>query len=302
MRKALLLASTALLSWTTMTSAHNPPGEMFFAVQFPDDAVPEIDGNLSDWDVVPVNPYTIANEHIYSPVFPPVGRGQLDGSGSDIQIRHLVGWNERFNKLYFMSEIFDNVHNVDRDDLSSFWTDDAWEVEVNAKHVAPDQQNLAGEPANNFSYMWVVPPLDGSYQFYRPFRSLDWLVDGTDWVEFGWDFSGEQFGESTYCYELAVTPIESLRPSGDVTAEEAVVHDLVENETIHLSITVGDFDEPCTNCELTSYQGFWTMTPWGCCSASNDFVLAEIEPALVVPVASAVEDVSWGLIKAGSTR
>jgi hypothetical protein len=298
MRKVFAGVSIAFLSLATIASAHNPPGELFFAVQFPDGAVPSIDGDLSDWDIVPANPYSVLNDRLYSPVadIQPVGRGEIDAS--DMNIRHLFGWNENANKLYVASEIFDNVHNTDRENPSAFWQDDAWEVEVNPDHTATEDHNAEGEPANNFSYKFAVPPVDGAYQFYRPMANLAWLVDGSDWVSFGWSFTGEQYGESTYYYELAITPIESLPRTDDATPEQAEVYDLIENEIIHLSITAGDFDEACTECVLESYHGFWTMSPESCCTGTNDVVLAEVDPAMA-DAGTAVEDVSWGKIKAG---
>lgn len=292
------LAAALITAMSSMAFGHAPPGELYFAVQFPDNLVPTMDGDLSDWDVVPIDPYTIRNDRLYSPVaeIQPVGRGEIDVS--DINIRHIMGWNDNANKLYVMSEVFDNIHNADRENPSAFWQDDAWEVEVNPDHTPTEEHNLEGEPANNFSYKWAVPPVEGSYQYYRPVSALEWLVDGSDWVNFGWGFSGEQFGESTYRYELAITPITSLPNDASATPDQAVVFDLGENEIIHTSITVGDFDEACTECVLESYQGFWTMSPEMCCTGTNDVVLAEMEPSLASAASTAVESVSWGQIKA----
>ena len=142
-----------------------------------------------------------------------------------------------------------------------------------------------------------MPPVEGAYQFYRPVSALEWLVDGSDWVDFGWSYDGEQFGESTYYYELAITPIIALPNDASATPEQAVVFDLAENEIIHTSVTVGDFDEACTECARESYQGFWTMSPESCCTGTNDVVLAEMEPSLAEMEETAVEDVSWGQIK-----
>jgi len=293
------LATVLVLGVAGMAGAHSPAGELYFAAQFPDSIVPTMDGDLSDWDIVPIDPYTILNDRLYSPVadIQPVGRGEIDVS--DINIRHLLGWNENYNKLYFMSEVYDNVHNADRENPSAFWQDDAWEVEVNPDHTPTEEHNMAEEPVNNFSYKWAVPPVEGSYQYYRPQASLTWLLDGTEWVDFGWDFTGEKFGESTYYYELAITPILSM-PNDDASALDGlVVFDLEENEIIHASVTVGDFDEACTECALESYQGFWTMSPENCCTGTNDVVLAEMEPSMAALAETAVEASSWGQIKAG---
>lgn len=296
--KRLILSASLVIA--VAVSAHNPPGELFFAAQFPDNLVPTMDGNLSDWDIVPIDPYTIRNDRLYSPVaeIQPVGRGEIDAS--DMNIRHVFGWNDNSNKIYVMSEVFDNIHNTDRQDAARFNHDDAWELEVNPDHTPTEEHNAAEQPANNFSYKWAVPPVEGQYQFYRPNASLSWLLDGTKWVDFGWGFSGDQFGESTYRYELAVTPIESM-PRDNATPEgSAVEHDLEEEEIIHLSLTVGDIDEPTTgDFVLESYQGFWTLSPESCCTATNDFVMAPVEPSVAALSATAVEEVTWGQIKAG---
>ena len=89
-------------------------------------------------------------------------------------------------------------------------------------------------------------------------------------------------------------------PTGDdVTEDQLVAHDLEEEQILHLSITVGDFDEPCTECVLESYQGFWTMSPESCCTGTNDVVMAPVEPSISDFAATAVEEVTWGQIKAG---
>ena len=35
---------------------------------------------------------------------------------------------------------------------------------------------------------WAVPPVEGAYQFYRPVRALEWFVDGSDFITFGWSY------------------------------------------------------------------------------------------------------------------
>ena len=124
-RSKFVLAAALVMGLCGTSFGHAPPGELYFAVQFPDNLVPTMDGDLSDWDVVPIDPYTIRNDRLYSPVadIQPVGRGEIDVS--DINIRHLIGWNDSSNKLYYMTEVFDNVHNLDRENPSAFWQDDA---------------------------------------------------------------------------------------------------------------------------------------------------------------------------------
>jgi hypothetical protein len=300
----VFFAVVLVLSLAAVAGAHSPEGELYFAVQFPDAAVPTMDGDLSDWDIVPEMPYTIGNDRLFSPDagIRVAERGSTDPG--DLSMRHLLGWNESSNQLYIMSEVFDNVHNADRENPSAFWADDAWEIEVNPDATAAEFHNQEGEPVNNFSYKFAVPPVDGAYQFYRPQRGLTWLIDGTKWVDFGWGFTGDQFGESTYFYELAITPILSM-PNDEASALDGLVEfDLTEGEIIHVSVNVGDFDEACTDCVDADYQGFWAMSgDVGCCNATSDLVMAPLEPAIIEAVAAtAVEGFSWGQIKFGYTE
>ena len=88
--------------------------------------------------------------------------------------------------------------------------------------------------------------------------------------------------------------------AADVSEDQAVEHDLEEEEIIHISLTVGDIDEPSPEWQgLDSYQGFWTLSPESCCTATNDFVMAPVEPSIQALSETAVEEVTWGQIKAG---
>ena len=300
-RMSVLLVIALVLGMSSFVAAHDPPGELFFMVQFPDNAVPTIDGDFGDWSIVPDNPYAIGQDKLFDPAqFQQAGRGQFDPS--DINIRHRMGWNDSFNKIYFATEIFDNVHSIDRADPARHWYDDNWEVGVNPDATPSEEhsRNVEDIPINDFFYKFVVPPLGGIYSSMEPVGDLAWLQDGGEFIEFGWSFTGEQFGESTYRYELAVTPIESMPRDNATTEDQVVEHNLEEEEIIHISLTVGDIDEPTTgDFVLESYQGFWTLSPESCCTATNDFVMAPVEPSIADLSATAVEEVTWGQIKAG---
>ena len=289
---AMGLIVVFVLGLASLAGAHSPPGELFFLVQFPDNAVPTIDGDLSDWNIVPESPYVLRADKMFDPAqFNEAGRGELDLS--DFNPVHILGWNENLNKLYFANQIFDNIHNIDRENPAYHWNDDNWEVEVNPTHLAAEEQNLADEPVNRIAYKWVVPPLEGVYQSIEPIGDLTWLSDGTEYVSYGWSFEGEMYGESTYYYELAVSPIASL-PRENATPENTEFYDLEEDDVIHISIFNGDIESG------DDYQGFWGTTPESSNIALNDFVCAPMDQQLLDAIGStAVEGVSWGQIKAG---
>ena len=92
----VLVAST---SW-----AHLPVGEVFPAVQFPDDKVPTVDGNLADWESIP-DAYWINHEQLTETV-----RGVGTAwDATDLALRAIVGWNPTTNKLYVMEDRFDDA-------------------------------------------------------------------------------------------------------------------------------------------------------------------------------------------------
>ena len=159
-RKIAILCSVFLVFGTiSVANAHLPPGELFFAAQFPDNLVPTIDGEHSDWDILPESPYSIFNDRLFDPAqFQQAARGEVDIS--DANIRHRFGWNENSNMIYLASQIFDNIHNIDRSFGDCHCLDDNWEIEISPDHSASEEQNLEGNPVNNISYKWVVPPLD----------------------------------------------------------------------------------------------------------------------------------------------
>ena len=290
---ALGLVVVFVLGLASFAGAHNPVGELFFAVQFPDNLAPTIDGDLSDWNIVPSSPYPLGADKLFDPAnFQEAGRGELDLS--DLNPVHIIGWNDNFNKIYFACSVFDNIHNTDREDPARHWNDDNWEVEVNPTHLAAEEQNLEAEPVNRIAYKWVVPPVEGVYQSIEPIGDLTWLSDGGDYISFGWSFEGEMFGESTYYYELAITPIASL-PRENATPANTEVVDLEQDEIVHITINNGDIDI------ADEYQGFWGTTPEASNIALNDYVLAEVEPSLAAAsdaAGTAVEGASWEIGRA----
>ncbi|MCY3735372.1 MAG: hypothetical protein OXG13_03160 [Gemmatimonadaceae bacterium] len=285
MRRSLSILTLAALT-TTGAWAHSPPGEFLFAVQFPDANIPTVDGNLAEWEVVPKIPYEYGNEWYSDSAFGSGTRGEIDVS--DLSVRQIVGWNDNNNRLYLMAEVFDNVHNSDREDPAQFWTDDAWEIYLTPTHF---DHVGGGELTVKQSFNFAMPPVGGNWGQNLP--AFEWRVDpfNDDTWKLEYTFTGEEFGESTYYYELWIQPLDFIPEDGDRSAAEET--DLEEGQVIAISWTFGDFDEPGT-----AYQGFWSVSPESCCQATNDMVMSELEDIdWGQQAASAVEADSWGRIK-----
>ena len=288
MRKSLILLPLLILCLATTAWGHYPPGEFLFAVQFPDENVPTVDGNIAEWSVIPQIPYEVGND-MYSNSLHGFARGEIDVS--DMSVRQIVGWNDNNNRLYLMAEVFDNVHNADREDPAQFWADDAWEIYINPTHEdGGDDAGLDYTIKQSFNF--AMPPIGGNWGQNLP--DFEWRVDpfNNDTWQLNFSFEGEEFGESTYFYELWVQPLDFIPEDGDREAAEET--DLEEGQIIAMSWTFGDFDAPGTD-----YQGFWSTSPNGCCRADNDMVMSEMDDTIDWAAApTAVESNTWGRIKA----
>jgi len=282
------LAAFLIVGLVAVAGAHKPEGELFFAFQFNDDSVPVIDGNHADWSFIPADPYEIRNDRLFSPAasIRDVGRGAADPS--EANIRHRIGYNANDEFLYFSTEMFDDYHDIDREDPGSLWRDDDWEVRVNPSAVSAEEHNPEGAPTNFITYVHAVPPLEGVYERILPGEDKDWMVDGGGNLEFGWSFTGEMVsGEGTYYYEMKLRPVVAL---GE-TAEDTEWMDMEEGEQLHLNVTMADTDAP----QPATYNGFWAISPGPGNNPEVDFVLAPLDDV----EQTAVEEVSWGMIKAG---
>ena len=222
--------------------AHDPPGGLLVAVNFPDANVPVIDGNADEWAPVPLDQYGIFSETLYSIhgfAGENVEQGGLDASS--MQIRHIVGWNDATNNVYITSRVFDDIHITQRQDPGKFFWDDSVEYELNAAHQARDDLN-PGDDATSFSYKFAFPVYQETFEWYRPIVNLPWMTSGSQWVEIAHSFTGEEFGESTYDYELRILPIERMPRSDEATEDQVEIHALTEGGVIHITLTVNDVD------------------------------------------------------------
>ena len=303
MLKRIILGVAALsVGLSSPTVAHDPPDLIIPAAQFPAGAEPVIDGNPVEWGPISVETYGSVGELLY-----PVGAATKEGrvlenagqgeiNPADFQIRHKLGWSANTNKFYWLTEVYDDLHVVGRLDPGRFWVDDSIEYGFNFKHQAIDDQIYTeGDVSTQFTYKWTIPALEGQYEFLNPRAERTWLLDGTKWLNIEWTFEGDEFGESTYFYEAWIRPFDFIPDDGDRAAAEET--DLEEGQVIAISWTFGDFDTP-GGAALEDYQGFWSVSPNGCCRADNDMVMSELDDSIAWgEQATAVESNSWGRIK-----
>lgn len=310
MKKLTMLAMAfgLMLGMATPNQAHWELGTVWFVVQFPDGSVPSIDGNHNDWDGVPSS-YNVTHDVMNDARgLVPEGWSNADWDGSDFSMLHRVGWNDTENMLYFATQAFDDEHNMDR---SSHWSeDDSWEVSVTVDHDAIISLEEGGYASvddetiginGRYNYSVPIHPTLGDWFWMRPgdLTGTEWLWPGTDWIGFAYDWDGDEFGESTYYYEMRVQPIAAyaLGQEAGYQPDDLEIYDLEEGDLIHVSIVMIDNDGDFNNYRTPGCCGYWSTFD-NCCSSVNDWVLAELDPAAsFVSTATAVEDDTWGHIK-----
>ena len=86
------------------------PDREFKIFQFPADQIPRIDGNPSDWDIVPED-YSVGIDGVVDLRF----GTKVDKKDLDAKVT--VGWVKGESRLYFLYEAYDDVWVFDTDNL-----------------------------------------------------------------------------------------------------------------------------------------------------------------------------------------
>ena len=295
------MALALIVAFASIGSAHEPPGEVYFAFQFPLHAVPTIDGDLSDWDMVDPEIFEISVEggHIQETV-----RGTDSGELSDFNARSIWAWNEEMNRVFSFAFVVDDYLNNDRDDPTLFNWDDDWHFVLDADHSGGDMYNndwadLSEDEKRDLFFvtgqLWQihVPPIDGFWAF-KYIEATDWETTGRElpfpeYAQVGWARTGETGGPGTYTYEIMMTPWETWSWDGP---EQSTIVDLEEGNIIHVGSLSKDYDLDA------SYEGSYDFPAvhnvWRNGNLMGDMELLEVDDSLFP---TAVENDSWGRIK-----
>jgi len=274
--------------------SHLPEGDFFKAFQFPNHLTPEIDGDLSDWDVVG-DSYSIFTGDFRDIV----GDGEVDPA--DFSVRLMLGWNPGQNMIYLAAQVRDDLHQIDRPAGSAalrIFQDDALEFFVDADHsggqfanfteLTPEQQQqVNGTAASHFVLSGPSPDED----IFVNYSAASWyaLEDGP-YTKAALRLDGEIGGAGVVNYELALVLFDRI----DVDAVFlSVEHILREGEIIGFNVEFNDFD---SHSELLDSK--WSLSgqlnSYRFSERFADLVLMPLE-GIFQPTAITAR--SWGHIK-----
>jgi hypothetical protein len=257
-----------------------PPAQIFKVFQFPADKIPRIDGDPSDWAIVPES-YSIGLDQMHDDEHK---HATTDPKDLDIHVK--VGWVKGLNRLYFLYEAYDNFWDFADPGLHN----DTFEIVVDGDRsggpLIPQFRNNADQEEYDahFSMHGVQAQ---NYHIFTPSEGKDWaLAWGCQpWdKELPWANHAQSYhfkhGESgKYILEFYITPFDYAGCEGP---QRAVESKLYENKLIGLSWAVIDYDGDTKN------NGFWNLgtehTMYGNATLLREFRLMPLEPELQKPI------------------
>jgi len=230
-----LLSASLLVVGANVADAHEPPGVTYFVFGFPNHAIPVMDGDTSDWDMVP-EAFWVTREFDFEET---VIGNDTEVNLADFNTKNITGWNSDANKLYTMADVVDDFFKRDKEDPSGVDWDDGFDFIVDADHSGgdlwngdwhaeehDDQIDLVFTSGQNYRY--YTPPLDGYYIFMlgRGFVGNDnFVTTGREIVlpehlEVGWSMTGTTTGDpNARVYEMKVTPWGTMYRGDDGNRE-----------------------------------------------------------------------------------
>ncbi len=252
-----LLAALAVLACALQpVLALDRPDVTFKVFQFPPDRIPRIDGDPSDWAMVP-DDYAVGSDQL------------IDDSGQhgrpdpkEFSLRVKVGWVKGMNRLYFLYEAdkacWDfaqaGLHNdtfevvVDGDASGGPLIDKGHAEFWNGGHVGKD----AAAPDDRISVdeaHWAIHGVQAqNYHIFTPAEGKDWCMawGAPTWIkELPYANAATRYtfrpGEAGHLVlEFWITPFDYAGPEGPQRAVESVLR---ENKIIGLSWAVIDYGD-----------------------------------------------------------
>jgi hypothetical protein len=261
-------------------NAQSRPDTTFQIFQFPADQIPRIDGEITDWEIVPES-YSIGTDQLVDD-----NKNYEEPDSSTLAVSVKVGWVKGLNRLYFLYEAEDDFWHFEEIGLKN----DTFEIVVDG--------DLSGGPfIDRFHPNSRIDKWDAyfsfhgvhaqNYHIFTPAVGKDWTLawGPQSWIKdlpyanAAYDFDFEHGDSGKLILEFWITPFDYAGAEGP---ERAVESELYEDKLIGLSWAVLDYDEG------GAQDGFWNLsaehTMFGQASELVMFRLMPLEAEFQAPI------------------
>lgn len=218
------------------------PDKEFRIFQFPQDQIPRIDGDFSDWNMVPES-YAIGIDELKNTKF---GEGgNQDPKDFDLKVK--VGWVKGLNRIYFYIDAYDDFwdfsDNALRQDIfelvvdgnhsgGSFIDEKNWDF----KNRQKDQPFFTGTGTHAQNYHIFTPALNKDWAM--PWGNFPWIKE-FPYANSACKYNFKQGESGRLQMEFYITPFDFASFDGP---EHAIETQLKENELVGISWAMLDFD------------------------------------------------------------
>ena len=229
------------------------PDVEYKVFQFPRTMMPQIDGETSDWDIVPED-YAIGMDEHTDEKTP--GR-PIDKKSLDVSVK--VGWVKDLNRLYFCVEMHDDFWN------SYYRRGDIFEVLIDADLSGGNVINNPQLRRGGNNYFGFQGIYGQNYHIYTaPGEGRDWsMIWGCQtWIKnfpwSNWAYSRDvKNGDSgAITLEFWITPFDYA----PANPKDAVISTLIEDTIIGLTWTIIDYDANNIPEKIHDDNGFWSIS------------------------------------------
>lgn len=227
-------------------------GKIFKVFQFPRNSIPVIDGDTTDWNIVPSS-YSYGTDQL---------NDTEDGMGTDIDpndldVKVTIGWVKGLSRIYFLYEAFDDFWDFKRFNTKGY-LNDIFELVVDgdlsggpfifnpiyregqlkwneqSEAYIENHLNFSGYHAQN--YHIYTPPVNNAWVLI--WGSQPWISDFPN-AHYAYDYDFKHGESGRLILEGWITPYDYAPYSGP---EKAIKSELEENKVIGLSWSILDFD------------------------------------------------------------
>lgn len=284
MRRGHAILIAALVSMLAVGGAFGHQGQMQFMFQFPDNLVPTLDGDMSDWDIV-TDVYKIKAETMFNQFGAPVDL-------SDFNAWLAWGYNLTENKAYYGAWIADDmINNTEKWSTTSDW-DHSGGLFRTFDQGDEFEARWASAQAQRFD---LAAPIFSSSGYYTRIitGSKAWAGE-PPYLEWGGKFlrgDVDTFEPAEMFSEFAFVPFDDIHPDGP---DASIVHQLKEGDIVGLEVNWGDKDSDPASYDDAYWSGFGGVGAYMDADQFGDYLLAPVEEGLP----TAVEASTWGYVKA----